>query len=373
MAQSKMVQLKRWLLTLLMLVCIIAALGFVKFTQIKAAIAFGESFPEPSETVQTMQVSAAQWQPKLEVIGEIKAIRSVELRNEFEGIITKVAFPSGGRVNKGDLLVQLDIAPELAQLEAINAEIELAKLDVKRFSDLLEVRASSKDQFDRANSQLMVNRARARALQATIDRKTILAPFSGTTSIHDWEVGTYIAANSVITRLVGDLDSVWVDFSVPQWQSNIEIGSKVNVAAPSLINAPLEATISAVNQQIASGSRSVLVRAKLNNTIAKFKPGTIVKVLFPIDEYQQVFPIPNEALRFDTFGSYVYVLNKDDKGDYRAKRRPVSVVTRELDKAMVTQGIETGETIATVGSAKLSEGLLVFSADQQASRSAEAK
>lgn len=222
-----MVQLKRWLITIFTLLCIVAILGFIKFTQIKAAIAFGESFPEPSQTVEVMQVSAAQWRPNLQVIGEVKAKRSVELRNEFEGIITKVAYPSGGMVSQGDLLVQLDIAPELAELEAINAQIELAKLDVKRASDLLEVRASSRDQLDRANAELMVNQARAKALQANIDRKTIKAPFSGTASIHDWEVGTYIAANTVITRIIGDLSSVWVDFSIPQWQANIELGSTV--------------------------------------------------------------------------------------------------------------------------------------------------
>ena len=209
-----MVQLKRWLITIFTLLCIVAILGFIKFTQIKAAIAFGESFPEPSETVVTMTVESSTWRPNLQVVGEVKAQRSVELRNEFEGIITRVEFPSGGQVEKGDLLVQLDVAPEIAQLEAINAEIELAKLDVKRFTDLLKVNASSRDQLDRANSQLLVNRARARALQASIDRKTIRAPFSGTTSIHDWEVGTYIAANSIVTSLVGDLSDVWVDFSV---------------------------------------------------------------------------------------------------------------------------------------------------------------
>lgn len=360
-----MLQFKRWLITLFLLFCIVGILGFVKFTQIKAAIAFGESFPEPSETVVTMRVEPANWQAKLQVIGEVKAQRSVELRNEFEGIITQVAFPSAGEVEQGDLLVQLDVAPELAQLEAINAEIELAKLDVKRFSDLLEVRASSADQLDRANSQLLVNKARARALQANIDRKTIRAPFSGTTGIHDWEVGTYIAANSVITNLVGDLSKVWIDFSVPQWQANIDIDSDVTIVAPETKMGPLSAQVKAVNQQIAVSSRSVLVRAELDNTRSQFKPGSIVNVGFPIGATQRVFPIANEALRFDAFGSYVFLLVKDDKGDLRAKRQPVEFVSREFERAMVTSGIEQGDLIATIGASKLIEGMLVYAAEER--------
>ena len=135
------------------------------------------------------------------------------------------------------------------------------------------------------------------------------------------------------------------------------------IAAPDLLNETLQASVTAVNQQIASTSRSVLVRATLDNSQAKFKPGTIVNVLFPIDDYKKVYPIANEALRFDTFGSYVFKLEKDNKGDWRAKRQAVSVASRELDQAMVTSGIESGDVIATVGAAKLTEGLLVYAAE----------
>nr|WP_136251309.1 efflux RND transporter periplasmic adaptor subunit [Ningiella ruwaisensis] len=366
-----MTQLKRWLITLLFLFAIVAILGFVKFTQIKAAIAFGESFPEASETVQIIEVFQSSWQPNLQVMGEIKAIRSVELRNEFEGMITEVGFESGASVKQGDVLIQLNIAPELAELDAINAEIELAKLDVKRLSDLLKLNASSKDQFDRANSLLAVNRARARALEATIDRKTIRAPFDGVAGIHDWEVGTYIAANTLITSIVGDLSKVWVDFAVPQWNSNIKLGSTVKIAMPELLSDTLLASVTAMNQQINSTSRSMQVRASLENPQQGLKPGAFVSVLLPIDSEQTVYPVPNEALRFDTFGSYVYKLEKDEKGDWRAKRQAVSFAARELDTAMVTSGIESGDVIATVGSAKLSEGLLVYAAPAQSGQDSE--
>lgn len=355
-----MLQFKRWLITLFLLLGIVAVLGFIKFTQVKAAMAFGASFPESSETVEVITTSVDQWQPSLNVMGEVKATRSVQLRNEFEGIITKVAFASGGKVAQGDLLVQLDIAPELAQLDAINAEIDLAKLDVKRFADLLEVRASSRDQYDRALSQLAVNQARARALQATIDRMTIRAPFNGSASIHEWEVGTYIQANTVITDLVGDLSSVWVDFSLPQWHGKIDVGSEVKVLAPEIASASMSAQIKAVNQQINAASRSVMVRATLDNESQTLRPGAIVNVLIPIKNPQSVYPIPNEGLRFDAFGSFVFVLEKDDKGDYRARRQPVTVAARELNQAMISKGVSSGDVIATVGSSKLIEGILVY-------------
>lgn len=359
-----MVQLKRWLITVFSLLAIIAILGFVKFTQIKAAIAFGESFPEPSETVKTTVIEASNWQPELKVVAQITAKRSVQLRNEVEGIITKVGFSSGAAVNQGDVLLQLDIATETAQLEAINAEIELAKLDVKRASDLLEVRASSRDQLDRANSQLAVNRARARSQQAIIDRKTVIAPFSGTTSIHDWEVGTYIEANTVITELVGDLSTVWVDFAIPQWHANIKIGEDVKVLVSDGMT--YIAKVSAINQQVSSASRAVQVRAALDNSQVALKPGMVVNVLLPIEQAITVYPVPNEALRFDSFGSYVFTLQKDENGDYRATRQPVKFAAREGRYALLTSGVETDDIVATVGSSKLQAGKLAYLAQEVA-------
>jgi membrane fusion protein (multidrug efflux system) len=85
-----------------------------------------------------------------------------------------------------------------------------------------------------------------------------------------------------------------------------------------------------------------------------------VNVQIPIKTPQSVYPIPNEGLRFDAFGSFVFVLEKDDKGDYRATRKPVTVSARERNQAMISKGISSGDIIATVGSAKLIEGMLVY-------------
>jgi membrane fusion protein (multidrug efflux system) len=97
----------RWLWTLLFCLIVVSVLGLVKFNQIKAAIAFGESFPEPSETVQVVVAQQSQWQSNLTVMGEAVATKSLDLRNELEGVITKVGFVSGGKVAKGSVLLKL--------------------------------------------------------------------------------------------------------------------------------------------------------------------------------------------------------------------------------------------------------------------------
>ena len=355
-----MLQLKRWLITLISLLVIIAGLGFVKFSQIKAAIAFGASFPESSETVEAIETRSSSWQPLLTLVGQVKAQQNVDVRNEIEGILTKVNFGSGSKVKKGDILAQLNIDTEQAQLDAIKAEIDLAKLDVKRLEGLVKVNASSKDQLDRATAQLAINKARARAVEATIAKKTLLAPFTGTTSIHDWQVGTYIQANTLLVNITGEYDAVWIDFNLPQIYANVSIGTLLKVSASGLIDEPVDATLVALNQRLNTSSRSLMARAEVLMPPKVLRPGVLVSVTFAIGAQVPAIEVPNAAIRYDSFGSFVYVLNKDDKDNYRASRVAVKVIGKEVSTSFVSQGLEQGEIVATVGSAKLSPNMLTF-------------
>jgi membrane fusion protein (multidrug efflux system) len=355
-----MLQLKRWLITFFSLIAIIAVLGFVKFTQIKAAIAFGESFPEASATVETIEASWSSYQPSVTLTGEARAKRTVALRTEMEGILTKVNFSSGGTVQKGQTLAQLNVDSEVAQLDAIKAEIELARLEVKRFTDLLDVRASSKEQLDRAKAQLAVNQARARGLQAQIDRKTLKAPFDGFVNIHDWQVGMYVPANTVMLTLTGQDEGLFIDFNLPQLYANIAIGTTVEVSASSIMTGYKEAKLIALNKQLNTTSRTLQARAELLNPPSVIKPGVVVSVRIPTGESKTAMPLPNSAIRYDTFGSFVFVLNKDDKGDYRASRMPVTVVSKEAETTYISEGLEAGVIVATIGSSKLRPNLLTY-------------
>jgi membrane fusion protein (multidrug efflux system) len=355
--------LRRWFITVLVCISVFAGLGFIKFTQVKAAIAFGESFPEPSETVHAIEATPNSWQPSLKVTGEVVPTRSIDIRNELEGVITKVGFKSGGIVEQGDILVQLDISNELAQLEAIKAEIQIANLDVNRFGELLKSRASSKDQYDRAKAQLAVAEAREKELRATIAKKTLKAPFSGKAGLHRLEVGSFLPASTVITRVNGLANEVWIDFQVPQEYAYLSEGTQITVTSASQLSG--EASVIALAQEISTTSRNMMVRAEMGfdedtqNKQVHFKPGSLVSIDIPIEQVESVIILPTLAIRYDAFGTYVYTLNKDDSGSYRATRKPIETITQENNQTVVKSGLTYGDLIATMGSYKLREGMLV--------------
>jgi membrane fusion protein (multidrug efflux system) len=350
----------RWVWTFLFCLIVVSVLGFVKFNQIKAAIAFGESFPEPSETVHSVVTQQSQWQSNLSVMGEVVATRSLDVRNELAGVITKLGFVSGAKVSKGALLLQLDIENEEAQLAALIAQVSIAQLDVSRFSELLKSNASSRDQLDRAKAQLAVAKADVRALQSTISKKTLLAPFDAMVGLHQLEVGSYLATNSLVTRLVSVNDAVWVDFLVPQEHADLAKEDIVQIKSESLLTEVHTAKVIALSQEIDVASRNLRARALWLNPPKKIKPGALIEVTLSIGNSLNVVRVPSVAVRYDAFGTYVFILNKDNNGDWRATRQAIEVQTRDNKTAIVIAGLSIGQNIASLGSSKLKEGKLVY-------------
>jgi membrane fusion protein (multidrug efflux system) len=355
---------RAWLLTFLFVFSVIGLLGFVKFNQVMAAIAFGNSFPEPSETVKVKTLSESNWQPTLNLAGSVLPTRSLEIRNELEGIVTYIGFASGGKVKAGQVLLKMQVDDELAQLDAIDAEIKIAELDVNRFEKLLEQRASSRDQYDRAKAQLAVANARKRSLEAIIAKKTIVAPFDGQAGLHQLEVGAFLSGNTLVTKLISDTKTVWVDFNIPQAYSNVEVGSVLRVSSSILNLPPTAAKLIAVDQEISTRSRNMRARAELTTRDFALKPGAIVTVSLPAGNTETVARLPTKAIRYDAFGTYVFKLTKDENDDYRASRQVVKVITTEGETSVLklseSPGLELGDTIATQGSFKLRSDILVY-------------
>jgi membrane fusion protein, multidrug efflux system len=364
-------QSRRWITVAAICVFIFLALAGYKVFMISKAIAFAESFPEHSETVETVLVSQQPWTESVSALGEVVASQSVEIRNEREGKVAAVGFGSGANVRKGQLLLQLDASEEQAQLKAAQAESELAQLALQRYSKLMKSNASSKDQYDQAHAEYAVAVARAQALQATIDKKTLTAPFDAAAGLHQFEVGQFLSANTLVTRLVGTNSNVWIDFSLPQQQAALAIGTAVEVTASNLLPAPATGKIIAKDPSVSPTSRNLRFRAVIDNAPAALKPGVAVDVRIAASSTAASIVVPSSAIRHDTAGPYVFVIKSviksvtkpaDNKpvAELRASRRAVTLGSEQSKQTVVISGIEVGEQIATNGSFKLSDGMLTY-------------
>ena len=160
----------RWLISIALIFVVIASLGFVKFQQIQAAIAFGESFPEPSGSVKSTVVETVELANSYDVIGEAKAPKSLTLTTEYAGPITYVGFAPGDNVKAGQVLLRQDSSLDQANLKAAHARLKLAKAQYKRQATLLSQKRTSqpnclKNSQKRKKKCLVLDRASKNSLK----------------------------------------------------------------------------------------------------------------------------------------------------------------------------------------------------------------
>src|SRR4029434_8601328 len=138
----------------------------------------------------------------------------VTVSADLPGTVDRIAFESGRAVREGDILAELDTRAERAQLTAIEAQRDLARLNYDRMKGLLGERVISQAEFDRAVAEQKQTAAQVGEIEATIQRKTIRAPFSGILGIRQVNLGQYLAAGDPLVPLQS-LDPLYVHFCVP--------------------------------------------------------------------------------------------------------------------------------------------------------------
>jgi len=364
--------IRRWGLTVVACIAVFAALAAFKVLEIRAAIAFGASFPEHSETVETTRVAVADFTPSIKVMGEVVASKRLDLRNELAGTISAVNFTSGGHVTAGQILLQLDVAVEEANLAAARARAKLARSTEERAQDLYRRNAVSKEQLDQAQSDLATSQAAVQVITQTIAKKTLRAPFAATAGLHQFEAGQYLPENTLVTTLIGDSDVVWVDFKVPQFYRPLNVNTVVAIESIGSPNNQIQTQgkVIAENTFVQAENRSRLYRAAMQADNRVFSANTMVSVQVPVADAMPQLQVPAVAIQYDALGAYVFVLQQQDNAEgWRASRRQVQVKTTMGDLALLIpqtgpDALQVGDQIAAAGAFKLHEGMLVYTRER---------
>ncbi len=347
----------RWSLTIIACSAIAAGVYYLELKKRPSDVS--QQPPEIPEMIEVATVKSTLWAAKTKALGEIVAPQVVPLRNEFDGIITQVNLPSGGQVEKGQVLLQLDISEEIAQQSNIKANLELAELELKRNKKLVNQGLVSQDNFDRARIQVKIKQAELEAINSVINRKTIRAPFDAITGLHSLEVGQYLAANTHINTLVGIEPYIWVDFKLPQKYADIATDSQVLIETPFSEQA-ISGKIIAKDTVINKAARSLTFRAQIPNQEQTFKPGAVVTVLTATSTPSQALKIPTSSILRDQFSTYVYRLApaKDNK-NYRVSRQDITLGEAHDNETIVTSGLSMNDQIVKIGGFKLRPNMLV--------------
>jgi membrane fusion protein (multidrug efflux system) len=299
-------------------------------------------------------VAAERWRGQQRAVGSLVAVEQVAVSTEVAGIIESIGFTSGAEVSAGDTLIELDDRVDRAELEGLEAQAALARIEFERAENLLPQRAISQSQFDEARARLDSATAAARSQEARIQQKSISAPFDGVLGIRNISVGQFLAPGTEIVEL-RRLDPIYVDFSLPErFLPNLQTGQTVQVST-SAYDERFEGEITAIDSGIAESTRSVSVRATLTNTDARLRPGMFARVTVLEPMSREVLTIPRTAVNFNTYGDFALRINETDQGRISEQ---VQIRTGEVrdGRVEVLEGLSEGDRVVSAGLVKVRPG-----------------
>jgi membrane fusion protein, multidrug efflux system len=354
---------KRMILMLVVTVVVLATLGFVKFKQVQTAVQAAASFAPPPEAVTSVVAKQEVWPDSLSVIGSMEAVHGVVISADLPGTVSKINFQSGQAVKEGDVIVELDTRQERAQLAALEAQRDLAKINFGRTQKLVDEGVISRQEYDTSVASQKQTEANVGEIRATIDRKTIRAPFSGILGIRKVNLGQYLAAGNPIVQLQ-QLNPIYVDFGVPQQSgSQVKVGGNVTVTAQDLAGKEFTGHVTALDSVIDEATRNYQVQATLANPQGKLKPGMFVQVAMHYGTPRDAVTLPASAINYAPYGDSVFIITdlKDPKGNsYRGVRQQfVKINGSRGDQVAVVSGVKAGDEVVSSGVFKLRNGAAV--------------
>jgi membrane fusion protein (multidrug efflux system) len=310
------------------------------------------TMPPPPATVAAAEVQVESWQPHLQAVGSLVANQGILVTTEVAGKVSEIRFESGQQVEAGTLLLQLNDSIDRAELEGIIAERRLAEMQFKRREELVEKKTISRSDYDEARLRLDNAAAQLATKQAQIAKKRITAPFSGLLGIRQVDLGEYLQPGAAIVPLQ-KLDPLFVDYALPERHlDQVSVGQAVEIEVQAFPGEVFTGRISALNPGIDPGTRSLRIRATLENPQSRLRPGMFAQVRTVLPQRPEVLTLPRTAITYNPYGDSVFVILEGESGAM-VQRRQVETGGVRDGRVEIVAGLEAGARVVIAGQVKL--------------------
>ncbi|MFN2287004.1 MAG: efflux RND transporter periplasmic adaptor subunit [Chromatocurvus sp.] len=312
--------------------------------------------PRSAVTISATEARPVRWQSTVAAVGTLSPINGAALAIEVSGIVEHIFFDNGDSVAAGDVILELRTAPDRAELKALQAAAELAKLESERAQSLVGERNISRSELDRRATELDQARARVLAQEARIEQKRLRAPFAGQLGIRHYNVGDYVVAGDTVIELQS-LERLYVDLTLPdRYSGRVKAGMEIELLVPALGGRRYPAVINAVAPTVATETRNFALQAIVENSDGGLRSGMFARLTLPLGDPSQQVIVPKTAISYRPYGNSVYVV-KEQNGTQTVSQRFVTLGESRGDMVAIAEGLEAGETVATSGLLKLGSGL----------------
>lgn len=317
----------------------------------------------PPATVSATRAGYRVWQPRIKVVGTLRALRGVDLSTEIAGIVSNVHFKSGDEVKAGQLLVELSADADRAQLRSLEAAAELARTDYERYKKQFEIRAVSKAVLDEAAADLKSKRARVAEQRAMIRKKRIQAPFAGRLGISSINRGQYVNPGDNLVTLQS-LESILADFYLPQQEfARIALKQEASITTDTYPGRAFTGTLTAISPKVNPDTRNFLVEATVANPKHELLPGMFATIALKAGDKERHLTLPKTAVTYNPYGDTVFIVHEskgpDGKPRLTVKQSFVTTGPSRDNEVAILSGVREGDMVVTSGQLKLRNGSVV--------------
>jgi len=307
--------------------------------------------------VVTQPVDGAVVNDRLNAIGNGEAILSVSVTPLATGNLTDVLVKSGDRIGKGQVIARLDSDEQKIAAAQAKVALDSAREKVERnrkLGNAVSVAVLRDAEFAMQAAELALQTA-----ELDLKRRDIAAPSGGIVGIITAHPGDYVTTSTPIA-VVDDRSQILVDFWVPErFSTKIAVGQDISATAIALPTSELSGVIDAIDNRVDQASRTLRVRARIDNPDDTLRAGMSfsVSVRFPGDHYPTVNPL---AIQWSADGSYVWRIEAE-----KSQKVPVKIIQRNSDKVLVDAELAKGDAVVMEGVQRLRDGGAVRIAGEQ--------
>jgi membrane fusion protein (multidrug efflux system) len=321
----------------------------IGYTQWPESVQLEKAIARPV-AVKMTTVSQVDFVESVEAVGTARANEQVIITSKYSDIVEAVYFDDGQQVNKGDILVELNDREEVAKVDELLANLSESKAQLKRLSELLANRATSTSVVEEQQAKTKSIEAQLVSARAKVNDLVIRAPFAGILGFREVSQGAYVNAGSSITNL-DDVSMIKVDFHLPErLLTYINVGQRISAANTAYQDKTFIGKITAIDSRVDSTTRTIKIRAVINNDSLKLHPGMLLNIIVLLD-VETILQLPESTIIPIENKHYVFI-----EVNGKAVRKTIQIGRRYLGLVEVISGLVAGENVVVEGALKLRDG-----------------
>ena len=293
--------------------------------------------------VDAFVVTPVSMGEKIDVPGSLLANESTDIHPEISGRLVQLNVAEGKFLTKGALLAKIYDGDLQAQLKKLQVQLEIAKTNEERSAQLLKIQGISKADYDASLLSVSNIQADIDVTKANITKTEIRAPFSGRIGLKNISPGAYVTPLTVLAS-IQEVDILKLDFTVPEkYSSQMNVGRMVSFTTEASVKT-YTAKVMATESSVTQDTRTLAVRAVVQNKDAALVPGSFAKVMLRFEPDPNALMVPSQAIIPQARGKKIVVYQ-----DSIAKFVDVTTGIRDSASVQVLSGLKPGDTIILTG------------------------